>query len=296
MQIVRDDAVEYRATPGFRTRGTSRGAPTEKPAANDHIAFKVYLSGPEDAPENYTLMMSRQGAFYSPAHKHNFDQFRFAVSGDFSIGRGATLREGQLGYFPEGTPYGPQDDGEGQRELLVLQFGGTSGQGYLSQQQLRAATGALSAEGEFADGHFVRTGETHKKDAFEAVWEHHNRRPMEYPPARYKTPVMMTPSHFGWTETGVQGVRRKPLGTFTERQTRAEMVQADAGTTCAFPAEDAFRLIYALSGTGTGWEARTAFALEPGESGSIGVEAAAEFIVFVLPRLRHAGAAVKAVA
>ena len=240
--------------------------------------------------------MSRQGAFYSPAHKHNFDQFRFAVRGDFSIGRNSILREGQLGYFPEGTPYGPQDDAEGERELLVLQFGGTSGQGYLSQDQLRAAAGELSAEGTFADGHFVRHNETHKKDAFEAVWEHHNQRPMEYPPARYKTPVMMTPDNFGWVDV-VEGVRRKPLGTFTERQTRAEMLQIDAGSVCVVPDENAFRLIYALGGKGTAggreWTERTAISLDPGESAEIVAGEAADFIMFVLPVLQGRGASMK---
>jgi hypothetical protein len=53
--------------------------------------------------------------FFSPRHRHNFDQFRYALLGTINIGKGATLKEGECGYFPEGAYYGPQQqmgDGE----------------------------------------------------------------------------------------------------------------------------------------------------------------------------------------
>jgi hypothetical protein len=69
----------------------------------------------------------------SPAHKHNFDQFRFAYQGDLSIAENMTIREGELCYHPEDVEYRPQVDEEDGTDniLLILQLGGTSGQGYL---------------------------------------------------------------------------------------------------------------------------------------------------------------------
>ena len=45
-----------------------------------------------------------------------------------------TIKEGDVCYHPEGVEYGPQNDEEDGTDhiLLILQFGGTSGQGYLS--------------------------------------------------------------------------------------------------------------------------------------------------------------------
>jgi hypothetical protein len=51
-----------------------------------------------------------------------------------NLGEQSILHESEIGYFPEGQTYGPQDDplGDakpGERLQLVLQFGGASGLG-----------------------------------------------------------------------------------------------------------------------------------------------------------------------
>jgi hypothetical protein len=70
----------------------------------------------------------------SPAHKHSFDQFRFAYQGDFSIAENMTIREDELCYHPEGVECRPQVDEEDGTDhiLVILPLGGTCGQGYLS--------------------------------------------------------------------------------------------------------------------------------------------------------------------
>ncbi|KAJ6097511.1 hypothetical protein N7499_001885 [Penicillium canescens] len=99
------------------------------------LAFKYLFLGEENTPENYLFSISRQGAFYSPVHRHTFDQFRYAYRGDVSIAPDL-LHEGELCYHPEGVFYGPQLDEGGQCDVLVLQFGGASGKGYLSFAQI----------------------------------------------------------------------------------------------------------------------------------------------------------------
>ena len=51
---------------------------------------QVLLTGEDDAPDNFRLNFSRQlGPFYSPRHKHNFDQIRIVLGG------------GPMGYGPK---------------------------------------------------------------------------------------------------------------------------------------------------------------------------------------------------
>src|SRR2546430_17696575 len=60
-----------------------------------------------------------------------------------------------LGYFPEGVMYGPQSQDPDKFSLaLILQFGGTSGSGFLSQPEVDAAEGGLQKVGEFKKGGF----------------------------------------------------------------------------------------------------------------------------------------------
>jgi hypothetical protein len=97
------------------------------------IEFKDLFRGTEGTPENYYFALVKQEKFYFPIHKHNFDQFRYAYQGDFSIASDITIRQGELAYHPEGVEYGPQDDGnETEHILLIVQFGGASGQGFLT--------------------------------------------------------------------------------------------------------------------------------------------------------------------
>ena len=54
----------------------------------------------------YSLSVVPDG-YFTPRHRHNFDQIRYTLSGLQSTGLG-DLAGGECGYFPEGSHYGPQ--------------------------------------------------------------------------------------------------------------------------------------------------------------------------------------------
>ncbi len=54
----------------------------------------------------YSLSVVPDG-YFTPRHRHNFDQIRYTLSGVQSTGLG-DLAAGECGYFPEGSHYGPQ--------------------------------------------------------------------------------------------------------------------------------------------------------------------------------------------
>jgi hypothetical protein len=131
------------------------------------------LTGEPGSPSNFSLQLSSTPTYYSPRHRHNFDQVRFQLAGDFDFGADGAMKPGSIAYFPEGTYYGPQNCPTGS-ETLVLQFGGASGSGYISAEQYEQATAELAKQGTFAKGVYTRLkadGGKINKDAYEAVWE-----------------------------------------------------------------------------------------------------------------------------
>src|SRR5262245_803008 len=95
----------------------------------------------------YSLSVVPNG-YFTPRHKHNFDQIRYTLSGIQSTGLG-DLAAGECGYFPEGSYYGPQQQ-EGACECLVLQLQGASGERLLSDERLTPTHGQrLRSRGKF---------------------------------------------------------------------------------------------------------------------------------------------------
>jgi hypothetical protein len=227
------------------------------------LSFKDLFRGTEGTPENYYLSLARQGTFYSPVHRHNFDQFRYAVRGDVSLAPDMLLRQGELSYHSEGVHYGPQHDVDGDRDVLVLQFGGASGQGYLSFDQLARGQLALKETGHFEGGKYYAhqdDGESHDdsgKDGFEALWESFNGRPLVYPSPRFDRTLLVKPENFAWkpcsnnkttTPTGSASV--KLLGVFTERATTVQMIRLEDGGEMRVEPSRAIQLLYVLRGEG----------------------------------------------
>ena len=218
------------------------------------LKIKQILKGQSGTPENYLFNMSHSAGDYgSPRHRHNFDQVRFVLEGNMRISPNQIVREGQIGYFPEGTTYGPYNDAGKERTIMIVQFGGASGYGYMDADQAVAAKKSLLAEGSFEDGYFHRsTGKGPRRtDAYRAVWERCFGRRMDLPKPRYEKPVIVDPKNFGWQSTGRRGISRKSLGIFTERQTRLEMVKIDAGCQWTSPSEKSVSLYFVLDGAGT---------------------------------------------
>lgn len=260
----------------------ARGMEWVEPPAHHregHIAFKRLFDGTPGTPDNYTFALVRiLGGYYTPRHRHNYDQVRFCLSGSIDYGQGRAVKAGQVGYFPEGVPYGPQDITE--QDAIVLQCGGASGQGFLTGAQLREGRAALEGKGRFEGGVFVREeGEGRRKqDGYEAVWEEVMGRRLDYPPARFAEPVVMDPAAFAWAAAG-GGLARKHLGSFGERPLSLAMWRIAPGAALDLPAEPARRLLYAVGGEAAGeaWE------LAPGEAGRIAPAGGAELLLISLP-------------
>ena len=110
--------------------------------------------------------------------------------------RNGKMAAGSFGYFPEGAAYGPQSS-EGRSVTAVLQFGGASGSGYLSREEVDAGTEELKKFGTFEGGIFRRNDDVEGRrntDGYQAIWEHVHGERMEYPKPRYRDPIMVDPS------------------------------------------------------------------------------------------------------
>jgi len=253
---------------------------------------------------NFKFSVSELGTDYSgPRHRHNFDQYRFMLSGESDYGQDGPLKEGMLGYYPEGVPYGPQVN-KTPIVCAVLQFGGASGSGYLQPREVKAGMEELKAFGEFKDGVFRRhEGVAGKRsmDAYQAIWEHVHGCEMHYPKGRYDAPIMMDAANYQWAPIkGVRGAREKLFGVFTERRTEARLVKLEPGA--ALPVHG--RGVYlVLSGAGEAGgkplKKYTTVFLGTEESGTLRATEATELLHYGLPDLSDlevgiAGAAVEA--
>jgi len=198
--------------------------------------FRTLLTGEEGSPSNFKLSFVRQsGELDIPRHRHNFDQIRMCLEGERqNYGKNKWIDPGEIVYFPEGTPYGPERSAS-HRLSITLQFGGASGSGYIGAARLQAAMAEMTAFGSFAHGVFVRRGalapgQRRNQDSFEAIWEYVNQRKIVYPARRYEEPVRMRPNNFAWLPLESQaGLAMKSLGIFSERRCEIAMVGVDRG-------------------------------------------------------------------
>jgi len=255
---------------------------------------QILLMGEDDAPGNYRLSFSRQvGPFFSPRHAHNFDQIRIVLGGGaMNYGPDQWIQPGEIAYFPEGTPYGPQDY-DTPRYGMTFQFGGASGSGYISLQRMNEGMEALKAFGTFEKGVFHRSGDLpagvrRERDSYEAVWEHVNGRPMQYPKPRYDEPVLMKPRHFDWLDDPDQpGVATKHLGTFSERRLEISMLHVLPGASARIAARRSTQLGVVIDGTGRAgaYELRplAAFSVERDEGALLTAATELELLVVGLP-------------
>jgi hypothetical protein len=195
------------------------------------VAFNYLLMGNPDKPlENYRYILGRQeGDFHMPRHGHTFEQIRLPVVGDMNLGEQGILHEGEVGYFPEGGTYGPQDDRltEPHQLQLVLQFAGASGLGMSAGRGRGPANKEAQAE---------------------------RRRPREvtFPRPRYNDVIITNPAHLNFLPVaGWPGVESKHVGTYTERKFWIEFVRIEAGAEWVQTDEAARQLTVVLSGTGT---------------------------------------------
>jgi hypothetical protein len=250
------------------------------------------LEGTSGTIDNFQLGIGvSQGDFYSPRHRHNFEQIRVQLDGALDYDRDGTMTAGIVGYFPEGVFYGPQSQKpEEVATAAVLQFGGASGSGYLSNAETRKAMEELNKLGEFKDGVFRRREPFHGKknaDGNQAIWEHHHQRPIAFPKPRYPEPILIDPQNFAWVPVeGAPGASEKLLGVFTERRTEASLYRLDPGASLTVNGNGVFLV---LRGAGTVGDQQlrklTSWHLARGESVKVTAKEPTEIMHFGLPNL-----------
>ena len=216
MKAVAVSSLEWAEVSGHRAGG---------------ILFKRLLQGHPGAPDNFEFSLTKtEGDYFTPRHRHNFDQVRYCLSGSMNYAPNKDMNAGSLGYFPEGAFYGPQAGSQGST-VVLLQLGGASGNGFMSYEQLNRGFEKLRATGSFEKGTFSYRdggGGLHKKDGYEAVWEHVNGRQVEYSKPRYEEPILMNPDNFAWIRDG-NGIETKIMGEFGERGLRIGFVKLRQG-------------------------------------------------------------------
>ena len=279
MQIAHADAYQGEVTsPEFRGGGKE---------------FRTLLSGRDGEPGNYRMVYARQtGAVAGPRHRHNFDQVRLCLEGRVNFGPDRWIEPGELAYFPEGAHYGPEQS-DVPRLALTIQFGGPTGDGFVSEAQQLAAMEALKAQGHFDKGVYRRDGDLpegtkRNQDAFEAIWEKVNGRRIVYPQRRYDEPVLIRPQSFAWSSVRNEaGVTERRLGSFTERNIEISMRRLTPGARTVLASRAGSRLGFVLSGAGeiggAALRAHSAFDLPAGESASLAVSAETEVFLLGLP-------------
>jgi len=248
------------------------------------------LIGREDSPGNFALqLVSMPETYYSPRHRHNFDQVRYQIEGEFDFAADGRMKAGTIGYFPEGTHYGPQSSK--QKSLtLVLQFGGASGSGYISSEQYSRAAAELAKLGSFEKGVFTRKREDGGKvnqDAYEAVWEQVNGRKLVYPDQRYTGPVFMEPAGFRWVPLAAQpGVSRKLLGVYSECEMRIALYRLETGASLRL---DDNAIYFVEDGRGSAdagrYDKYSTLYLQAGERGTATAESESILLQLGLPSL-----------
>ena len=261
------------------------------------LLFQHLLKGEDGSPDNFMYVLAKQVDEWSmPRHRHNFDQIRLPLVGEnTTYGRGLVLREGQIGYFPEGLSYGPQEspmDGlePGAPLGLTLQFGGSSGYGFMSIEQRRQARQELIDAGGSWDGpYYVRPNGT-RQWGLTTIWEHVFGEPLRYSRPRYGFPVVADPKRFNWlpVEGAQHGVDHKYLGSFSERGVWVEIVRLQPGAHWSSADPKARRLLTVLSGDGAADGEQigylTAIQAEPGEKLELtGGSASLELFLIGLP-------------
>jgi len=241
------------------------------------------------------------GNFYSPRHVHNFDQWRFQLEGSCGFDRNGTMTPGTLGYFPEGAHYGPQSS-DVPNTIVVMQFGGPSGNGYLNGLRVAEAAEKMKAFGYFEKGVFHRNEGVEGKrtmDAYRASWEFVHGRPMEVARPQYADPVLMDTAAYRWMPLdGAPGVEEKAFGTFSDCAIRAARYKLDPGATFTATGRGVF---FVLSGSGTlegePYRFMTTLELQTGERASYQAGETSEILLFGQPeiaRMRSGAAALTA--
>ena len=253
--------------------------------------FRALLTGNESRKDNFRLYLVHQVASVNiPRHKHNFDQVRMCLEGEpQNYGPDRWIQPGELVYFPEGTPYGPEVS-DSRRLSITLQFGGASGSGFIGAARLKQAMQEMMDAGTFEKGKFKRVedGQEIVQDAFEAAWEHVNERALLYPEQRYGDPVHLIPGGFVWSKSDSHvGFDEKRMAVFPERSFEITMLRLAGGSEGRIEPRPGIQVGFLTEGEGNIGSAHvtchSAFSLSPGETMTLRSAIGISLVLFRLP-------------
>jgi hypothetical protein len=133
------------------------------------------------------------------------------------------------------------------------------------------------------------------QDSYDAIWQKVSGRPLEYPKARYKAPIVMKPENFDWAPVpDSPGVCRRVLGRFGERGVGIEFLAIPPGEGHDMGHSGARRLIFVCRGMGKvggdSYSRHSAIRLEPGESVRFEAGDDTELFVITLPMIGESSA------
>jgi hypothetical protein len=124
-------------------------------------------------------------------------------------------------------------------------------------------------------------------DGYQAIWEHVNGRPMDYPKPRYPQPIFMDPENYAWVPVaGVPGVAEKLLGVFTERRSETGLIKLDAGASYVARGKGVYVVTRGAGAVGDEpLRPLTTLYLGPGEPATVTAREEIELLHFGLPNL-----------
>jgi hypothetical protein len=223
-----------------------------------------FESGVPGVRMEFTWVFVPEG-YATPRHRHCFDQLRYLVQGEFGVGKGFEIENGQVGYFPEGVHYGPQHQ-SADCTTLILQFPGPTGTPYITHPELHQAQRELEAAGgKFEGGIYTKVladGRKINMDSHKACWEHITGMEEAFPNGRFRHPIVMLPENCRWIpDRKIAGVEYKHLGTFAEMRTGVSFLRLAPGAIlpAAYQEDDEIR--YLVNGSvvydGKTWQGGT---------------------------------------
>lgn len=193
----------------------------------------------------------KQDNYYSPPHRHTFDQLRFVIEGKTKYGP-MRLGSGDFAYFPEGVFYGPTESLSEDLASCTIQTQGPSWGAFANDTEVNAAVERLKGRGEMdrTTGQFI-WADGRKQDSFEALLEEVQGGPVQYPPARYRVPVQFHTGNFPWLPSKEHaGVMVKPLARFNAGGPDIEMLRIAAGASIPPGRSEQHRMWVVFSGNG----------------------------------------------
>ena len=242
--------------------------------------IKILAEGEIAPEERFTLRVLRLKGFEAPRHRHVFSQVRYMMRGDFNYAPGRNILEGQVGFFPKYTYYGPELDTN--CDVLLLQYG----KGYLLDQQRRHAMQVLRANGGMEQRESLALDKettTDQPDNVARMYELIHGKPLEYGAAAYDEPVIMDPKSFPWRPL-TPGVDVRSLGVLGTDAVEIKFLRFESGASTQLQGSYADMITVLSGGLRANGEVVTSSAFSPkDEAPQLQAEGATEILVVRIP-------------